>query len=220
MCKLDTFEVNRMDKTMDFLKKLGVLLLILGVVGGVSAAPPVSFNLLTPENDLLIKRVAGLTFTWSASADATTYDLYVFRLSDNTRIGEVITDTGLTPVADSDDLICTAQICTFTVPGPSFANFTDGRYSWTANANNLDGATEATNGPLFFTFNTQPIQLVLMVGLRTKTRLTCPRLRHGYPPTSPAVGFAVAPGSLTRVIAALRCALTADRSRKPLIGVS
>ncbi|MCU0499208.1 MAG: hypothetical protein MUF87_17785 [Anaerolineae bacterium] len=161
---------------MAFLKKLGVLLLVLGVIGGVIAAPPVAFNLLTPEDDLLVKRAAGLTFTWSASSDAITYDLYVFRLSDNTRIGEVITDTGLTPAADSDDLTCTAQVCTFTVPASLYANFTDGRYSWTVNAINVDGTTEATNGPLFFTFNSQPIQLVFNGGFEDKDAANLPTL--------------------------------------------
>ena len=118
---------------------------------------PESFELIDPaDGDIL--RANTTTFTWTESAGATSYDVLLMYLSNNTRIGEQFTAT-------VDTTACAAGICSLASSTLIPTGLTQGSYSWTVVAN-AGGEIEASNGPNVFTVVlTEGIELVVNGGL-------------------------------------------------------
>nr|MCU0466008.1 ExeM/NucH family extracellular endonuclease [Anaerolineae bacterium] len=114
---------------------------------------PSSFTLTAPaEGATLLSSDAAATFTWTQAANSKAYTLYVFKLSDNVRVG-VVLQAGI----DASDA-CTGSSCTYTAD-PS--DFDSGKYAWTVIADGVGSAdVEASNGGLVFSVNTDEIELV------------------------------------------------------------
>lgn len=131
-----------------FTHRLLVLLLfsLLLVSVGMTAGAQGSFTLLSPSNNPLLPAPPS-AIQWSHGG-ADTYTLTVIHISTNRAVGVPARFQNLTPIADSDALVCTTTVCTFTPAAP--LSLDDGRYSWTVEGN-FDGTViEASNAPFFF----------------------------------------------------------------------
>jgi len=96
------------------------------------------------------------TFTWNEATDDNVYTLYVFKLSDNVRIG-VTLQVGL-EAAD----VCVSGVCSYSAD-PS--DFDTGKYAWTVVADGVGAAdVEASNGGIVFSVNIGDIELVVNGG--------------------------------------------------------
>jgi hypothetical protein len=117
---------------------------------------PAAFELTGPANGAYFRSgLNAVPLAWDAATDAESYDVVVFKISNNTRIGEVVNQTlNPTEAGCEADATCTFNANIDVAAGGS------GMYSWTVVAGNTIGDTEASNGPWFFTANTDPIDLV------------------------------------------------------------
>jgi hypothetical protein len=128
------------------------------------ATGPGDFGLLEPANNTTFRRITDfVAISWQVSAGADVYNLIVFKLSNNTRIGEVINT-----LIQADACDTTAGVCTLPLTSSEHMLLTDGQYAWTVVAINNDGDTEASNAPFLFTVNTAPILLVVNGGFESK----------------------------------------------------
>jgi hypothetical protein len=153
---------------------LGLLFILLLVVSAISAAPA-AFTLSTPVDGALIKMPTTIdALTWTPSSDAETYNVYLMRISENTRVADILHEIGQTPEADGDPLTCDTSVCTFTLDTSTELELAnpEGQYAWNVEAVNVTGITEASNGPYYFTVNIQPIELVVNGGFEAKSGTT------------------------------------------------
>ncbi|MCU0498109.1 MAG: S8 family serine peptidase [Anaerolineae bacterium] len=116
----------------------------------IAAVPPGPFTLTTPAQNTQYAAVTSVnTFTWTVASGAQNYEFEIVRVDEGFDDVKVQL-TGLTPVADSDSLTCTATVCTYTLPSIELEDFTRGTYRWQAIANNRGALTLASNAPFFF----------------------------------------------------------------------
>lgn len=121
------------------------------------------FDLISPSNGAYVRDTALITAaTWDdLGGTITGYRWVLTQLSTNTRLGTVVDLQNLTPIVDSDLLECDGTVCTLTIPSAIASTLEDGQYSWTVTATDtVNGIIEATNGPFFFTIETNDIELV------------------------------------------------------------
>lgn len=113
------------------------------------------FTLISPVADaVLLTSDAAATFTWNQASDDNAYTLYVFKLSDNVRVG-VTLQVGV----EANDA-CASGICTYAAD-PS--DFDSGKYAWTVISDGTS-SIEASNGGIVFNVNVGDIELVLNGG--------------------------------------------------------
>lgn len=128
--------------------------------------PPRVFNLVSPIDGALVRSGSDVaTLTWDNNIDAVNYDFHLIKISNNpqdTRLGQLIALTDLTPQEDADALTCPEDgKCTLTLTQPQQDSLNTGLYSWTVLAESPSGAqSEATNGALLFRINTGNINFV------------------------------------------------------------
>ncbi|MBK9126161.1 MAG: hypothetical protein IPM16_23940 [Chloroflexi bacterium] len=125
------------------------------------------FDLLSPASGAYVRNTAAITAaTWEdLGGTVIGYRWVLSQLSTNTRLGTVLDLQNLTPIADTDLLECDGSVCTLTIPGAISATLGDGQYAWTVTAtDSVNGTIEATNGPYFFTIETNDIELVVNGG--------------------------------------------------------
>ncbi len=121
---------------------------------------PGAFNLLSPANGAVVNDPATVTeVTWSLSTDADSYEFVLLKTSDNVRLGEVARVTVLAAECGA-----TAGVCTLPVDAAFQSLLTDGAYSWSVEAENTGGITEAANAPFTFTVSTDAVELVINGG--------------------------------------------------------
>lgn len=121
---------------------------------------PSAFTLIAPVADAtLLTSDAAATFTWNEATDDNAYTLYVFKLSDNVRIGLTL-QIGI----EADDA-CVSGVCTY-IADPS--DFDSGKYAWTVVADGVGAAdVEASNGGIVFMVNVGDIEMVVNGGFET-----------------------------------------------------
>ncbi len=134
--------MNRLTHRWLTLALLSVLLMGVGIV----ASAQNSFTLISPSNNPLLPAPPS-TIQWSHGG-ADTYTLTLIHISTNRAVGVPARFQNLTPIADSDALVCTTSVCTFTPVAP--LSLDDGRYSWTVEGNFGGTMVEASNAPFFF----------------------------------------------------------------------
>jgi hypothetical protein len=121
---------------------------------------PGAFNLISPADDVVIRDTSEVTaITWGLSAGAESYEFVLIKTSDNVRLGEVLRVDVL-----AENCGATPGVCTLSVGADVQALLTDGVYSWTVNAENSFGVTEASNAPFDFTVSTEGVELVINGG--------------------------------------------------------
>lgn len=129
-----------------------------------TSAAPRSFSLTAPAHKTLVRTAENFpAFTWEDTRDADTYGIDVVQVSNNVRLGTVITHSGLTPASDADSLTCDyeARVCTYTPTGGELSGMSSGKYTWTVTAYSPAGTpSEATNGAFRFTLNTGDIEIL------------------------------------------------------------
>lgn len=104
--------------------------------------PPGAFTLNSPLNNRTIVNVDSLTrFRWTASLEATTYELRL----ENTDTNDVLIDETINP---GD--ICGGLQCTYEVDDTLRNQLDNGSYQWEVTAVNTVGETEASNNPFKF----------------------------------------------------------------------
>ncbi len=130
-----------------------------------------SFALLTPAHNTVLVDQADLTaFTWEdrANATITEWRFVLTQISTNTRLGQIVDLTGLTPAADADALTCDGTTCTLNTSG--LPALDDGTYSWTVTYSDVLGdEVEASNAPFFFSLETNDINLLANPGFESCT---------------------------------------------------
>lgn len=139
-------------------------LLLLVAVLVPAQAQTTSFRLGLPNEATLKRNLAThlSSFNWSPLTAATSYTLYVFKISGNGRanIGDVLE-------VDVPTTNCATDNCAYALTAPDFAFFTLGEYAWTVEATTGAGIVEAANGPRYFKYNPNPIQFVANGGFET-----------------------------------------------------
>lgn len=129
-----------------------------------STAQPRNFDLLGPIDNTLLRAPADYGgLKWRDNRDADTYNLAVIQVSNNTRLGTIISETGLTWESDSDALTCdgTTRICTYTLSTGEIDLLVTGTYAWTVTAYSPSGTPrEARNGAGKFSVRTTDIELL------------------------------------------------------------
>jgi len=111
-----------------------------------TGTPPGAFTLETPADDAVVTDTSTVTaITWTDAAGALEYDL-------------AVSPSGGAPLIDEAGLtgICDAGTCTYSVSTAQQDALTNGEYTWTVTALNLDGSTVASNAPFSFTVNEPP----------------------------------------------------------------
>lgn len=104
--------------------------------------PPGAFKLTSPLHNRTIVNVDSLTrFRWTASVEATTYELRL----ENTDTNDVLIDETLN-TAD----ICGGLQCIYEVDNTLKSQLVNGSYQWEVTAVNNVGETEASNNPFRF----------------------------------------------------------------------
>ncbi len=123
----------------------------------VAANAPGSFTLIAPVADtVILTSDAAATFTWNEATDDNVYTLYVFKLSDNVRVGESL------QVSVEADEACVGGVCSYSA-APS--DFETGTYAWSVVADGTGSAdVEASNNGIVFAVNTGNIELVINGG--------------------------------------------------------
>lgn len=129
-----------------------------------STGQPRNFDLLGPIDNLLVRSPSDYGgLKWRDNRDADTYNLSIIQISRNTRLGTIISETGLTWESDSDALTCdgTTRICTYALDSSEIALLETGTYAWTVTAFSPSGTPrEARNGAGKFSVRTTDIQLL------------------------------------------------------------
>jgi hypothetical protein len=124
---------------------------------------PGAFNLLSPDNGVVIRDTADVTaITWELSNGAESYEFILLKTSDTVRLGEVLRVDVL-----AENCGATPGVCTLAVGADVQSLLTDGQYSWTVEAENTEGVTEATNAPYTFTVSTSGVELVINGGFES-----------------------------------------------------
>ena len=112
---------------------------------------PENFALVSPANGIMMRSgLDSVAMQWGMSENAESYTLYVLKVSDNSRIGQVIEQT-------IDTNACDATGCTVAA---DLSSFGDGMYSWTVVANNTKGKVEASNGSFMLRVQTGSVELL------------------------------------------------------------
>lgn len=151
---------------MTLRRTLAPLLTLLVLLSALvpAQAQTTSFRLGLPNEATLKRNLASdlPSFNWTPLTAATSYTLYVFKISNNTRadIGDDLTIS--VPTAN-----CSADNCVYALTAPDFAFFTLGEYAWTVEAATSGGTIEAANGPRYFSYNPNPIQFISNGGFET-----------------------------------------------------
>lgn len=131
--------------------------------------PPRDFGLRTPAQDTFLRNLTGWAgFTWRDNKDAGTYNLIVIEISNNnTRLGTVINQIGLTPESDGDGLTCDfeARLCTYAPTAGELAALSEGTFAWTVFAVSPGGnPRESSDGAITFRINTGDIEMLINGG--------------------------------------------------------
>ncbi|MBK9122987.1 MAG: hypothetical protein IPM16_07660 [Chloroflexi bacterium] len=139
--------------------------------------PPRDFDLYTPAQDTFLRNLNGWAgFTWRDNKDAGTYNLVVIEISNNnTRLGTVINQIGLTPATDGDGLTCNfeTRICTYEPTVGELAALSEGTFAWTVFAVSPGGnPRESSMGAITFRINTGDIEMLVNGGFEEKDPVT------------------------------------------------
>lgn len=127
-----------------------------------------AFNLTGPADEAYVRSLpASVPITWTRSTNAESYAFTLFKISNNVRIGEIVT-LNLTAA----QVGCAAPDATTCTLNANFADpaLTTGTYAWTVVASApAFSPREASNAPFFFSLNLEPIELVRNGGFELQT---------------------------------------------------
>lgn len=148
-----------------------------GVFSVDDTLPPRDFGLFTPAQDTFLRNLTGWAgFTWRDNKDAASYNLVVIEISNNnTRLGTVINQLGLTPESDGDGLTCdfNTRICTYTPTAGELSALSEGTFAWTVFALSPAGTPrESSFGAITFRINTGDIDILVNGGFEEKDPVT------------------------------------------------
>lgn len=144
------------------MKRVLPLLLIALLASVAVPASAQSFDLLSPIGSPVLRDLSSdlASFTWTPLAGATSYELSVFKISNNTRFGLVFTGT----VASGN---CSLTTCVYVPSGADYNDIDRGSYAWTVVADTPGGDVEPGNAPGYFAYDDQPIALMQNSGFES-----------------------------------------------------
>jgi hypothetical protein len=144
------------------MKRVLPFLLIALVASVAFPATAQSFSLTSPTGSPVLRDLGSdlTAFSWTPLAGATSYELSLFKISNNTRFGLVFTGT-----VNSGE--CSQTQCLYVPTGGNYSSIDRGGYAWTVIASTPGGDVEAGNAPAYFSFDDEDIQLVENPGFQS-----------------------------------------------------